>query len=151
MRLVKSVVKLTLICSFLALPMAINSYAEETVKASEGTSSEIDMASSFEEALAQNQELNERYQAANPEEQKQIQENWQARKTKWDSMTDEEKAALKTKIQERQAKWNSMTDEEKAAAKAKMQESKAKWNSMTDEQKAALKTKIQERRANSGK
>jgi len=144
---IKSAVKLAVFCGLLLLPFAGDSYAEDVLSTSEQNFSESGMANNFEEALAQNERLRERYEGASFEEQQQMQERWQELKEKWGSMSDKEKSAMKERMQERKAKWESMSDEEKTAIKEKMQERKAKWESMTDEQKAAMKEKMKEFKA----
>ena len=136
---IKSVCKGMAICSILMLSFVCFSYAEEKTETTEEVS--FEPADSFEQALANNEALRTRYENADFDQQKKIQEHWQASKAKWDNMSDEEKAAFNAKIQECKAKWASMSDEEKAAVKEKRQQRKAKWASISDEEKAAAKAK----------
>lgn len=142
---IRSVVKMMVFCGLLALPFVGNGYAED---ASGSADKKMSGASNtFEEALTQNEGLQQRYEKASPEERQKIQTRWQKNRAKLDSMSDAEKAEMKQKMAERKAQWDSMSDAEKAEMQKKRAERKAKWDKMSDAEKAAMKEKMAQRKS----
>ena len=132
---VKSGIKLVIVFGILMLPITGKVYAKDKPVIPQASFYEDVTANSFEEALKNNERLRKRYETANAEQKQRMAESWQARKDRWDSLSDEEKAARKAKMEEH---------------KAKMQERKAEWDSMSDEEKAAKKAMMQKNKANRG-